>query len=194
MPGLVAAGIPQLKLIAGAMIASSSQAAVSWLYYANRLYELPLGIAAIAIASVIAPRIAATVLGGDDGAIRQAQSRAFEIALGLALPAAAGFAVLAGPIAAGLFERGAFDAHDSAAVAAALAAICAGLPGHVGEKVLGAISFAHKDTRTPMLAALTGLAAARCWADCGCSRPTARPASPPRSRCRAGSAPASWPW
>jgi len=160
VPGLVAAGIPQLKLIAGAMIASSSPAAVSWLYYANRLYELPLGIAAIAIASVIAPRIAASVLGGDDGAIRQAQSRALEIALGLALPAAAGFAVLALPIAAGLFERGAFDARDSAAVAAALAAICAGLPGHVTEKVLGAISFAHEDTRTPMLAALCGLAAA----------------------------------
>src|SRR5262249_14154415 len=84
-PGLVAAGIPQLKLIAGAMVASSSQAAVSWLYYANRLYELPLGVVSIAIAAVLVPRIAEAVRtqAADSGA---AQSRGFEIALGLALP------------------------------------------------------------------------------------------------------------
>jgi putative peptidoglycan lipid II flippase len=159
-PGLVAAGIPQLKLIAGAMIASTTQAGVSWLYYANRLHELPLGVVSIVIASVIAPRIAASILSGNVVAMRQAQSRAFEIALGVTLPAAAGFAALAGPIATGLFERGAFVASDSAAVAAALTAICAGLPGHVIEKIGGAISFAHEDTRTPMLAALAGLAVA----------------------------------
>jgi putative peptidoglycan lipid II flippase len=160
VPGLVAAGIPQLKLIAGAMIASSSQAGVSWLYYANRLYELPLGVASIVIATAIAPRIAASVLSGNRGEIEHSQSRALEIALGIALPAAAGFAVLSALIASGLFERGAFDATDSAAVAAALAAICAGLPGHVTEKVFGAISFAHEDTHTPMLTALGGLAVA----------------------------------
>jgi len=59
-----------------------------------------------------------------------------------------------------LFERGAFTAHDTSAVAAALTAICGGLPGHAIEKVLGAVSFAHEDTRTPMLAALAGLATA----------------------------------
>jgi putative peptidoglycan lipid II flippase len=88
------------------------------------------------------------------------RSRAYEIALGLALPAAAGFALLAHPIAGGLFERGAFTAQDTTAVAAALAAISAGLPGHVLEKVFGAVSFAHEDTHTPMLAALCGLATA----------------------------------
>lgn len=159
-PGLIAAGIPQLKLIAAAAIVSSSPAAVSWLYYANRLYELPLGVASIAIAAVIVPRIAASLRSGDTGAFAAMQSRAFEIALGLALPATAGFALLAVPIAGGLFERGAFGAGDTAAVATALAAICAGLPGHVLEKVFGAVSFAHGDTSTPMFAALTGLAAA----------------------------------
>jgi putative peptidoglycan lipid II flippase len=156
----VAAGIPQLKLIAGAMIASSSPAAVSWLYYANRLYELPLGVASIATAAVLAPAIAAAVRDGEREGIAGRQSRSFEIALGLALPAAVAFAVLAEPIASTLFERGAFGAGDTAAVAAALAAICVGLPGHALEKVLGGVSFAHEDTRTPMLAALAGLAAA----------------------------------
>ena len=160
LPGLIAAGVPQLKLIAATAIASASPAAVSWLYYANRLYELPLGIASVAIAAVIVPRISASVHANNRAAIAAAQSRAYEISLGLALPAAAGFALLATPIAGGLFERGAFGPHDTTAVAAALAAICAGLPGHVLDKVFGAVSFAHEDTRTPMLTALCGLAAA----------------------------------
>ncbi len=159
-PGVLAGGVPQLKLMAGAMVASSSQASVSWLYYANRLYELPLGVVSIAIASVLVPLIAASVRDRDTKAIAAAQSRAFEIALGLALPSAVAFALLAEPIAGGLFERGAFGPRDTAAVAAALAAISAGLPGHVLEKVLGAVSFAHEDTRTPMIAALCGLATA----------------------------------
>jgi len=160
VPGVLAGGIPQLKLMAGAIVASSSQAAVSWLYYANRLYELPLGVASIAIASVLGPRIAMSVRGSEHAAAGAVQSRAFEIALALALPSAVAFAVLAEPIAGGLFERGAFGPRDTAAVAAALAAISAGLPGHVLEKVLGAISFAHEDTRTPMFTALAGLATA----------------------------------
>jgi len=159
LPGLIASGIPQLKLIAGAAVASASPAAVAWLYYANRLYELPLGVASIAISAVIVPHITGSLHAGEDDVAR-AQSRAFEIALGLALPAATGFAVLAWPIAGGLFEHGAFTADDTHAVASALMAICLGLPGHVLEKVLGAVSFAREDTRTPMLTALCGLAAA----------------------------------
>ncbi len=159
LPGLVAAGIPQLKLVVGAMVASSSPSAVSWLYYAYRLYELPLGVVSVAVASVMAPLIASSLHSParDTGA---AQSRAFEMAFGLALPAAVGLAVLARPIAAALFEHGAFGPDDTRAVGAALAAIAAGLPGHALEKVLGSVCFAHEDTRTPMLAALAGLAVA----------------------------------
>ena len=160
LPGLIATSVPQLKLIAATAIVSASPAAVSWLYYANRLYELPLGIASIAVAAVIVPRIASSVHAGNESQFASAQSRAYEIAFGLALPAATGFALLAVPIARGLFERGAFGAQDTAAVAAALVAICAGLPGHVLEKVFGAVAFAHEDTCAPMLAALAGFAAA----------------------------------
>ncbi len=157
LPGLIASGIPQLKLMAGAMVASSSQAAVSWLYYANRLYELPLGVVSVAVASVLGPRLAASLLARDRAALASVQAHAFEVALGLAVPSAVAFITLAEPIAAGLFERGAFGPQDAAAVAAALAAMAAGLPGHVLEKVLGAISFGHQDTRSPMWAALSGL-------------------------------------
>jgi putative peptidoglycan lipid II flippase len=160
VPGLIAAGIPQLKLIAGTIVASPSEAAVSWLYYAYRLYELPLGVVSVAIATAIGPAVAASVRAADTTAIASAQSRAFEMALGLALPAALALGVLAHDIAGVLFERGAFGPHDTAAVAAAIAAICAGLPGHALEKALAAVSFAEQDTRTPMLGALVGLAAA----------------------------------
>jgi putative peptidoglycan lipid II flippase len=160
VPGVVAGGIPQLKLMAGAMVASSSHAGVSWLYYANRLYELPLGVISIAAASVLGPAIAAKLRGGEGVHVAAAQSRAFEIALALSLPSAVAFVVLADAIAGSLFERGAFGPRDTAMVAAALAAISAGLPGHSLEKVLGAISFAHEDTRTPMYAAVCGLGVA----------------------------------
>jgi putative peptidoglycan lipid II flippase len=160
VPGVFAGGIPQLKLMAGTLVASSSPAAVSWLYYANRLYELPLGIISIAIAAVLGPLIAASVRSGTGASIASAQSRALEIALALSLPAAVAFAVLSEAIAGGLFQRGAFGPHDTAMVAAALTAISAGLPGHSLEKVMGAVSFAHEDTRTPMYTALCGLAAA----------------------------------
>lgn len=160
IPGVVAGGIPQLKLTAGTMVASSSQAAVSWLYYANRLYELPLGVVSIAIAAVLVPAIAAGLRSGDPAQSAGAQSRAFEIAVALSLPSAVAFAVLSHAIAGGLFERGAFGPRDTEMVAGALAAISAGLPGHSLEKVLGAVSFAHEDTRTPMYTALCGLATA----------------------------------
>ena len=133
-PGVVAGGIPQLKLMAGAMVASSSPAAVSWLYYANRLYELPLGVISIVIAAVLGPAIAASLRDSRTEAAA-AQAPALEIALGLALPSAIAFAVLAGDIAGSLFQRGAFGPRDTAMVAAALAAMSAGLPGHALEKV-----------------------------------------------------------
>jgi putative peptidoglycan lipid II flippase len=160
LPGVLAAGVPQFVLMAGALVASPSPAAVSWLYYANRLYELPLGVVSVAVASVLGPRVAASLLAQDRGAFADIQSRALQIALGLALPAALALIILAEPIVNVLFQRGAFDARDAAAVAGALAAMAAGLPGHVLEKVLGSVSFAHQDTRTPMWAALVGLASA----------------------------------
>src|SRR5262249_31456756 len=126
----------------------------------NGLYELPLGVIAIAIASVLGPAIAASVRSQDGAHAASAQSRALEIALGLSLPAAVAFAVLSEAIAGGLFQRGAFGARDTAMVAAALTAISAGLPGHSLEKVMGAVSFAHEDPRPPMYPALCGLATA----------------------------------
>ena len=160
VPGLLAAGMPQIKLMAGAMVASSSAASVSWLYYTSRLYELPLALISVIIATALAPRIATSTRTSGHTAIAGDQSHALEIALGISLPAVLALSLLSHEIAGGLFQRGAFGASDTGAVAAALAAICVGLPGHALEKVFGAISLAHEDARMPLLAAVAGLATA----------------------------------
>ncbi len=109
-PSLIAAGIPQLKLIAGAMVASSSPAAVSWLYYANRLYELPLGVASIAMAAVLMPTIAATVRSGAagrdrGGAVARLRDRSRACAAGRRRLRAAGAADRRRPVRARRLRR-----------------------------------------------------------------------------------------
>ena len=160
VPGLVASGIPQITMIAAVMVASASPGAVSWLYYANRLIELPLGIVGIAIGTVLVPAFTHALRSGNQTGRITAESRGLELALGLALPAAVALAVLASPIVAVLFERGAFAPADTAATASALSALALGLPGHVLVKAFSPVFFAREDTRTPMLAALAGFAVA----------------------------------
>lgn len=160
VPGLIAAGIPQITIIAGIVVASTSRSAVSWIYYANRLVELPLGIVGIAIGTVLVPALAHAMRGAGRDESARIESRGIELALGLALPAAAGLIVLAAPVTHILFERGAFSAADTAATAAALSAFACGLPGHVLAKTFSPAFFAREDTRTPMRAALLGLAVA----------------------------------
>ena len=110
LPGVIAAGIPQLKLIAGTIVASSSPSAVSWLYYAYRLYELPLGVVSIAIASVMTPAIAAHVRADDRAASRRraiarVRDRARPRAAGGGRPRAAGRADRRRPVRARRVQR-----------------------------------------------------------------------------------------
>jgi putative peptidoglycan lipid II flippase len=156
-PALFVAGLPQLRLIAGLAVASATPGAVSWLWYAFRLFELPLGLVAAVVAAVLVPALSAARQDTDPQAPRRARSRAAEAALALALPATAGLALIAPDIVAVLFQRGAFTAEDTAATALALTALALGLPGAVAEKLLAADAFAHDDARSPVLAGLAGL-------------------------------------
>src|SRR4051812_4433932 len=160
MAGMVANSGPQLLIMAGAVIASSSPAAVSWLYFANRLIELPLGIVGTAMGTVLVPELTRAIGAGDKVSLARAESRALELAVGLALPAALGLIVLREPIVRTLFEHGAFSAADSAATAQALALLALGLPAHVLVKALSPAFFARGDTTTPLFAALKGFAVA----------------------------------
>src|SRR5882672_8640310 len=160
IPGMIAGAGPQLLVVAGAVIASSSPSAVSWLYFANRLIELPLGIVGVAMGTVLVPELTRALRGNDRIAISQAESRGLELAVGLALPATLGLIVLSAPVVRLLFEHGVFTAADTIATAHALMWLALGLPAHVLVKALSPAFFARNDTRTPLLATLTGFSVA----------------------------------
>lgn len=160
IPGMIASASPQLLMIAGAVIASSSPSAVSWLYFANRLVELPLGLVGVAMGTVLVPELTRALRAEDRTAVAHAESRGLELAVGLALPATLGLIVLGEPIAQLLFQHGAFTASDTAATAQALTWLALGLPAHVLVKALSPAFFARHDTRTPLWATLKGFAVA----------------------------------
>jgi putative peptidoglycan lipid II flippase len=158
-PGAVGAGVTQLNLMISTALASFLPGgSVSYLYYADRLNQLPLGVVGIAVGTAILPPLSRQLRLGEDGAAVATQNRGLELALLLTLPAAMGLAVLAQPILAVLFQRGAFSASDTAATAAALAAYAAGLPAFVLIKVLAPAFFARHDTATPVKVAVTAMA------------------------------------
>jgi putative peptidoglycan lipid II flippase len=160
MPGMVAGAGPQLLIVAGAIVASSSPSAVSWLYFANRLIELPLGIVGVAVGAVLVPELARTVQAEDREATTHAQSRGLELATGLALPATLGLIALSDPVVRILFQHGAFIAADTIGTAQALAWLALALPAQVLIKALSPAFFARGDTVTPLWATLKGLAVA----------------------------------
>jgi putative peptidoglycan lipid II flippase len=158
IPGLISGGITQINIMVGTIIASLQAGAVSYLYYADRLYQLPLGIVGVAVGVVLLPDIARRLRAGDDAAVMDSQNRSLEFALMLTLPAAVALCVSAEPIVRVLFERGAFKAADSEATALALAAFAFGLPAFVLQKVFQPGFFAREDTRTPMIYAMINMA------------------------------------
>jgi putative peptidoglycan lipid II flippase len=160
IPGMVASASPQLLAVAGAVIASSAPSAVSWLYFANRLIELPLGIVGVAMGTVLVPELTRALRGGDPAAVAHAESRGLELAVGLALPATLGLMMLSEPVVRMLFEHGAFTTADTAATAQALMWLALALPAHVLVKALSPAFFARDDTRTPLIATFKGLAVA----------------------------------
>jgi len=159
-PGMIAGAGPQLLVLAGAIIASGSPSAVSWLYFASRLIELPLGIVGVAMGSVLVPELTRAVRADDRKTMMRAESRGLELAVGLALPAAIGLIALSEPIVRILFEHGMFTSADTLGTGHALIFLALGLPAHVLAKALSPAFFAREDTATPMLATLAGLVVA----------------------------------
>jgi putative peptidoglycan lipid II flippase len=156
VPGMIASSGPQLLIVGGAIIASTAPSAVSWLYFANRLIELPLGIVGVAMGTVLVPELARALRDGDRALMTHAESRGLELAFGLALPATLGLIALSRLVVQVLFEHGAFIAADTAATAHALVWLSLGLPAHVLTKTLSPAFFARHDTATPLLATLVG--------------------------------------
>jgi putative peptidoglycan lipid II flippase len=125
--------------------------------YADRLYQLPLGVVGVAIGVVLLPDLSRRLQSEDTAGGQAAFSRAGEICLLLTIPAAVALAVIPTELVSVLFERGAFTASDSAATAFAVAVYGLGLPAFVLQKVLQPLFFARENTRAPFHYALVSL-------------------------------------
>ncbi len=158
VPGVIAGGITQINLVISQFVASFQDGAVSILYYADRIYQLPLGLIGVAVGVVLLPDIARRLRGHDEAGALSAQNRALEFSMLLTLPAAVAAGVIAEPIIAVLFEGTSqallatsnFTSADTELTALALTAFAFGLPAFVLIKVFQPAYFAREDTVTPM--------------------------------------------
>ncbi|WP_460449878.1 murein biosynthesis integral membrane protein MurJ [Alsobacter sp. SYSU BS001988] len=157
-PGVVTAASAQLSILAALQLASREPSSFAQLHYADRLFQLPLGFVAAGAGIVLLNEIVRLTRAGDHRAVGPLLDRALLAALSLAIPGAAGLAVLAGPITSILFERGAFSPADAAATAGALAALSVGLPAAAAARVFAQAFLAREAVRPPMIAAAAALA------------------------------------
>jgi len=150
-PGALGASVTQLNLLVGTVLATFlPMGSVSYLYFANRVAQLPLGIIGVAIGTALLPLLTQHIRGNKKREATDALNRGIEIGLLLTLPAAAAMLVMPLPLVTVLFEHGKFEAADSLAAAAALMAYGAGVPAYVLIKVLSPGFFAREDTKTPV--------------------------------------------
>ncbi|HEX2019743.1 MAG TPA: murein biosynthesis integral membrane protein MurJ [Aurantimonas sp.] len=153
-PAALIGGITQINLFVGQAVASFKPGAVSILQYADRPYQLPLGMVGIAIGVVLLPELARALKAGHLREAQHTQNRSLEFALFLTLPAAVALVIIPEPIIRVIYERGAFDPGATPAVAAVLGIFALGLPAFVMIKVFSPGYFAREDTRTPMYVTL----------------------------------------
>lgn len=154
LPGIVGANVMQINLLVDSIFASMITGAVSYLYYADRINQLPLAMIGIAIGIALLPALSRKIKSGEnDGAIKL-QNMALEVGLILVIPATLALTVLAYPIISSLFERGKFSHEESFFVAKALMFYSFGLPSYVLVKVMEPAFFARGDTKTPMKIAI----------------------------------------
>ncbi len=151
LPLAVGAGIYQVNLLIDTILASLlPDGSISYLFFADRLNQFPLGVIGLAVGTALLPLLSRQVKRGEQAAAMHSQNRALEFSLLLTLPAAAALMVMAEPVIRTLFERGAFGAGETSATAAALVLYASGLPAYVLVKSLAVGFFAREDTATPI--------------------------------------------
>lgn len=153
-PGALSAGIFQINIFVGTIFASLIPNAVSYLYYADRLNQLPLGVIGIAIGTALLPLLSQQIKENKINQAIETQNKAIFFSLFLTLPATIALFILAEDIIWGLFEGGAFTHNDTIATAAALQFYVLGLPAYVLAKTLSPTFFANENTKTPMIISL----------------------------------------
>ena len=159
MPAALGQGAIQFNLLVSTSLAARflPQGAVSYLYYADRLNQLPLGLIGIGVGTAILPALSRQIGGGNEQAAKDTQNRAIELAWFLGLPAAVALCVIATPLIRGLLQHGEFTPADTIGSASALAVFALGVPAYVLIKVLTPGFYARQDTRTPVRVALVSM-------------------------------------
>ena len=150
IPTAIAAGISQVNLLVGQIIASGQDGAISIINYADRLMQLPLGLIAVSIGVVLLPELSRALSANNQAESFKLQNRSVEFGLALMVPAAIGLYVMPEPLIALVYERGAFDRDLTTITAGVLAAFATGLPAVVLTKIFQPSYYARKDMRTPM--------------------------------------------
>ena len=160
LPAALGAGVVQVNLVIDIVLASLlPKGSVSFLFYADRLNQLPIGVVGVAVGTAVLPLLSRLVAKGDQTGAVAALNRAIELTLFLVLPAMFAFLLLADELILTLFQRGQFDVGASGATAFALTAYAVGLPAYVLIKILGPAFFARRDTRTPVLVGVAAVVA-----------------------------------
>lgn len=157
LPAALASGVMQVNLVVGQVVASQYDKAVSWLFAADRLYQLPLGVVGIAVGVVLLPDLSRRLRAGDTPGAQSALSRAAEVSLALTIPSAVALMVVPFALVSVLYERGASSVDDTAAIATAVMIYALGLPSFVLQKILQPIYFAREDTRRPFYFAVAAM-------------------------------------
>jgi putative peptidoglycan lipid II flippase len=150
LPGLISAGIYHLNIMIGSIFASATNGAVSWIYYADRLNQLPAGVIGVAVATVLLPDISRTVKLRRLNRTKKIFDDSLRFTSMLVIPCAAGLIALSYPLIQMFFERGAFSASDTHETARVLDMLCLSLPALVYVKLFANVFYAGGDTRTPM--------------------------------------------
>ena len=151
LPAIVAASASQINTLIDTMLASTLvTGSISWLYYADRLLELPVGLVAVALGTVLLPNLSRLHAAKEPGSFSATLDWGVRMTIVLGLPAAAALYVLALPLVSGIFLHGEMTSFDAKMSALGLRAFSAGLIGMLLVKVLAPGYFARKDTRTPL--------------------------------------------
>ena len=152
IPAAAGAGAVQINLLVSTALAGRllDAGSISYIYYADRLNQLPLGLIGIGLGTILLPTISRMLNSGQEREAMDIQNRGIELALFMTLPATVAFIVAAEPIIRGLFQHGAFTAEDTIRCGWALSAFSLGLPSYVLIKVLTPGFYAREDTKTPV--------------------------------------------
>ena len=154
LPSIFSSGVTQINILVGTIIASFQASAVSYLYYADRIYQINLAIAGIAIGTVVLPNLSKYIQSKNKAKINFIQNKSLELSLFLSLPAGFALLIASEEITSSLFGYGSFDIFSVKNSAKALFYFALGLPAFSLSKIFSSFLFARHNTRTPFLIAL----------------------------------------